>query len=190
MKHSKYRLLIALFMSLIITSNMTCAQDKKRSQQEQRAFSSNGPDEVYICKPITLPDAAIQTLRSSETGSECLKQEHKFDAAWVIGSEVHLDGAGGTAIVVMPKFFLKPPLDNSCMLGARTTTFWVLGKGDKGYQLLLETRASSLYVDNLRHNGYLDIITYIINFSDTDAVYYRFDGRKYQEYERKIIDKR
>jgi hypothetical protein len=190
MKHSKYKLIIALLMSLIITNDMTCAQDKKGSQQEQRAFFSDDPDKVYIRKPITLPDAAIQALRNSETGSKCLEQQRKFDAAWVVGSEVHLNGAGETAIVVMPKFFLKPPLDNSCMLGARTTTFWVLRKGNKGYQLLLETRASELLVDNSRHSGYLDIITYIVNFSDTDAVYYRFDGRRYQEFERKVGDKR
>lgn len=188
---SKYKLLIALLVSLIIiTSDMTCAQDKKGSQQEQRAFFSDDPDKVYIRKPITLPDAAIQTLRSSETGLECLKTGHKFDAAWVVGSEVHLDGAGETAIVVMPKFFLQPPLDNSCILGAHVTTFWVLRKGDKGYQLLLGTKASELLVDNSKHNGYLDIIAYIVNFSDTDALQYRFDGRRYQEYGRKVIDKR
>ena len=129
---SKYKLLIAFIVTLIITGDMTCAQDKKSSQQEQRVFAIDDPDEVYIRKPITLPDEAIQTLRSSETGSVCLKIEHQFDPAWVVGSEVHLDGAGETAIVVMPRFFLKPPLDNSCMLGARTTTFWVLGKEDKG----------------------------------------------------------
>ena len=190
MEAGKYKLLIAFLMFLVITGGINIAQDTKESQQEQRTFSSDDPDEVYVGNPITMPDTAIQTLRNSETGSVCLEIEHRFDPSWVVGSEVNLDGAGETAIVVMPKFFIKPPLDNSCMLGAHTTTFWVLGKGDKGYQILLETRASSLYVDNSRHNGYLDIITYINNFSDTNAVYYRFDGRKYQEFERKVIDKR
>lgn len=43
---SKYKLLIALLMSLAITSDMNFAQEKKRSQQEQRSFSSDDPDEV------------------------------------------------------------------------------------------------------------------------------------------------
>jgi hypothetical protein len=186
---SKYKLLIILLMSLAITSDMNYSQDKKKSQQEQRSFSIDTPDEVYIHKPITLPDAAIKILRSSETGLICLKEyDHKFDPAWVVGSAVHLS-AGETGIVVLPKVF-KEPADtmprNDCMLGAHTNTFWVLRKGDKGYQLLLETEASSLYVENSMHNGYLDITAETFNFSDTDAVYYRFDGRRYQEYKRKV----
>jgi hypothetical protein len=192
MKHSKYKLLITLLISLIIICNMTCAQEKKGSQQEQRVFAMDDPDEVYILKPITLPEEAIQTLRSSDSGSICLKAyAHKFDAAWVVGSEVHLSGAGETAIVVMPNLLLQTPPgtppDNSCILGARTVPFWVLRKGDKGYQLLLEVGASAIFVDESRHNGYSDIIASTANFSDTVDVYYRFDGIKYQEFKRKVI---
>ena len=183
----KYKLLIALLMFLVITGDINVAQDTKESQQEQRSFSSDDPDEVFIRKPITLPDEAIQTLKNSGAGSECLKQGHKFDAAWVVGSEVHLNSSGETAIVVMPKFFLQPPLDNSCILGASNNTFWVLRKEDEGYQLLLETTALGLELEKSRHNGYLDITTYVhINFSETATVYYRFDGRRYKEFKRKI----
>jgi hypothetical protein len=192
MKHYKYKLLITFLISLIFICDMTCAQDKKGSQQEQTFFPSDDPDEVYIHKPITLPEEAIQTLKSSDAGSKCLKAyDHKFDVAWVVGSEVHLSGAGETAIVVMPNLLLQTPPgtppDNSCIRGARTVPFWVLRKGDKGYQLLLEVGASALYIDNSRHNGYLDIIASTANFSDTVDVYYRFDGRRYQEFERKVI---
>jgi hypothetical protein len=191
MGHSRYKLLITLLISLIIICDMTYAQEKKGAQQEQKFFPSDDPDEVYIRKPITLPEEAIKTLKSSEAGLECLRQEHKFDAEWVVGSEVHLSNAGEKAIVVMPNLLLHTPSgtlpDNSCMRGARTIPFWVLRKGDMGYQLLLETRASAIYIDNSRHNGYLDIIASTDNFSDSVDVYYRFDGRRYQEFERKVI---
>jgi hypothetical protein len=171
---------------LNILADMNVAQDKKGLQQEQRSFSSDDPDEVFIRKPIKLPDEAIQTLRTSEAGSECLRQERKFDATWVIGSEVHLGNAGDTAIVVMPKFF-KDSNPNICMKGAANNTFWVLQKGNNGYQLLLETMALGLGLEESRHNGYLDITTYVhINVSETATVYYRFDGRRYQEFKQKI----
>jgi hypothetical protein len=184
----KYKLLLALFMSLVITGDMNVAQDKKGSQQEQRFFPVENPDEVYIRKPITVPDAAIQTLRSSDTGLRCLEEyDHKFDPAWVVGSEVHLEGSGETAIIVMPKLDLQLPLDNSCMRGAANNTYWVLLKGNKGYQLLLETMALGLEVEDSRHNGYLNIITYVhLNVSETATVYYRFNGKRYQEYKRKV----
>jgi hypothetical protein len=194
MKHYKYNLFITLLISLIIICDITCAQEKKESQQDQTFFPSDDPDEVYIRKPITLPEKAIQTLKSSEAGSECLRQRNKFDAAWVVGSEVHLSGTGETAIVVMPNLLLQTPPDtppdNSCMLGARTIPFWILRKGDKGYQLLLEVGASALYIDNSRHNGYLDIIASTANFSDSVDVYFKFDGKKYQEFERKVIERK
>lgn len=73
------------------------------------------------------------------------------------------------------------------MLGAANNTFWVLRKGDKGYQLLLETKALGLDLEKSRHNGYLDITTYVhISVSETATVYYRFDGRRYQEFKQKI----
>lgn len=170
---------------------MTCAQEKG-AQQEQTFFPSDDPDKVYIYKPITLPEEAIQTLKSSEAVSICLKAyDHKFDSAWVVGSEVHLSNTGEKAIVVMPNLLLQTPSgtppDNACLRGAHTVPFWVLRKGDKGYQLLLETGASAIFVDESRHNGYLDIIASTANFSDTVDVYYRFDGIKYQEFKRKVI---
>lgn len=191
MGHSRYSLFITLVISLIIICNLTCAHEIKESQQEQKFFPSDDPDEIFIRKPITLTEEVIQTLKRSEAGLECIRQEQKFEAEWVVGSEIHLDNSGETAIVVMPNLLLQTPPgkfpDNSCMRGARTVPFLVLRKGDKGYQLLLEVGASSLEIINSSHNGYLDIIASTANFSDSVNVYYRFDGKRYQESEKKVI---
>ncbi len=181
----------ALVIAALFGSGAGAQKTAKDQQPEQTNFGSEPvPGEIFINRPVEIPEAALQVLRSSQRVLRCLSMEgiaaDQVPAGWFVGSEIHLNGEDETDLVVLPNvpkivaYEFPPSLNGGCLLGAHTGPFWVLRSTGSKYELLLETDAEVLEVLNSRTKGNRDIkeVTGFIGTVVSET--FGFDGEKYQ----------
>lgn len=142
---------------------------------EQTSFSV----EFDFEHPVPVDEAAKEALATSSHLADDLKQKHlapkDLPDHWFTASRVHL-GDGEVGLVVMG-------VDG--LLAANSTSFWVLRRTSKGYDLVLETFAASLDILKAKTDGLRDIKAgFLENVASSGSQEFQFDGHHYQVTER------
>lgn len=165
---------ILLLCASVIRANAQASPAKHHG--EQTSFSM----EFEFEQPVRLDEAAKEALTTSPRLAHDLKQNHlgpkDVPDLWFMASRVHLGGNGEVGLVVMGW---------DGLLGANTTSFWILRQTAKGYDLVLDTYAAGLDVLNTRTDDLRDIE---ISFPGGAAYWgserFQFDGQSYHVTER------
>ena len=173
-------LLSALFIRSCVATLVLCSlsigasgQEKQpKHHGEQTSFSI----EFDFEHPVPVDEAAREALATSPRVTHELKRKHlepkDLPDRWFTASRIHLDNGGRVGLVVMG-------VDG--LLGANITSFWVLRRTGKGYDLVLDTIAAGLDILETKTDGLRDIETW----SPGGAAYsgsqeLQFDGQRYQ----------
>lgn len=187
---SAWRNLIPLVAIVGVCASVTASQNPRSvARQEQTHFSAEQADVgVPVQRPVDLPDSALQVLRTDKRVAICRGEENLpngIPARWFIASEIHLDGPDEVDLIVQPRMIDENPTENRCLFGANIAPFWVLRQAPPGYTLVLEIDAHDLKVRATRSKGYRDIAAYAGFGGNEHSVLYKFDGKKYESYQRK-----
>jgi hypothetical protein len=163
-------------------------------QSEQTGFNSDEvPGQVYVKKPVRIPDGALAVLRDtlSRGTANCIQDTEgltpeQVPASWFVGSEIHLDGPEEVDLVVLPaRMTSESPSPNRCLYSAHGGPFWLLRNINRKYELLLETYADGLGILDSRTNFYRDIQTWSTTVRTTTTLLYKMDVGQYQLAEKK-----
>ncbi len=131
-----------------------------------------------IQRPVTLRRAALDALSRDASVAYCLENEglspKELPANWFVASEIHLDGANESDLVVLPGG------PNACFLGANTAQMWVLRNTQRGFKLVLSQIGLGMGVLTTRTNGLRDIDVGAAVGGYDDSIDYKFDGESYK----------
>ena len=157
------------------------------TQPEQSIFGTEElPGEPRVKRPLPVPDAASQILRTDDEVNSCL--EHNQFApdedlrSSFIASEIHLDGPDEADLVVVPSFRGK---EGMCFQSATGIgLFWIFRKNGEQYHLVLRTCGGGLEILRSRSNDYRDIQTGTLGQAGRylTTVTFHFDGKRYRKY--------
>src|SRR5208282_1683510 len=141
--------------------------------QEQMRFGL----EESVTQPVAIPDAVLAILRTDSVviTSRCGDGQPAFNisASWFEAAQVHLNGPEEIGLLVKAK--------DGCLFGANIGPFWVFRKTQHGYELLLDVDALGVELLPSRTQGHKDISAGAVAGGKAVSVFYKFDGRKYQE---------
>ena len=182
-------------MALVVVSAVLClphvltAQHAKPKQQKEQSDFGIELEAVPIQRPVTLRRAALDALSKDAGVASCLENEglspNELPANWFVASEIHLDGANESDLVVLPggrlpdtpKGEISP---NACFLGANTAQMWVLRNTQRGFKLVLSQIGLGLSVLTTRTNGLRDIEVGAAVGGYDHSIDYKFDGGSYK----------
>jgi hypothetical protein len=172
-----FKPVIMLVLIIIASAAFIEAQTTgKPSVKEQSLF---GAEEETLDRPVKVPDGALELLRRDELVLQYLEAEKKspdqLTAEPFLASEVHLDGAAETDLIVRGVGWLR----------GYVATFWVFRNLPGGYRLVLKATAAGLRVEHARWKGLRNISTASPIAGSSVEVVYRFDGKQYQYYRKK-----
>jgi hypothetical protein len=149
----------------ILMGTCVCAQTKHKSQsQEQTEF---GAEAGHPLRPVKIPEAVLQTLRSLDNASPDEMPEESL-----VGSEIHLDGRDEIDLIVMGVGNLSLP---------HAAPFWVFRENQGQYELILTTGGDALTVLDARWKGYREIRVRNHTAKTLTATVYKFDGQRHRE---------
>jgi hypothetical protein len=173
------RSVVLLIVAALLARGAESQQTKKRPSQEQMRFGL----EESVIQPVPIPDAVLAMLRSdSEVGtSRCVDEGQTspdISASWFEASQIHLDGPEEIDLLVKAK--------DGCLFGANIGPFWIFRKTQHGYELLLGVSALGVELLPSRTNGHKDVSTGGVAGGKAATVFYKFDGRRYQESGNKV----
>jgi hypothetical protein len=162
-------------------------QTKKVVSHEQSSFGI----ENEVERPVTVPEDVLQLLRSDPLVLRmgCLKENRppeRIQASWFAASQIHLDGANETDLVVQARNTKQANPENLCLFGANIGPFWVYRKAPQGYQLVLGVSALGLEVLKSRAKGYRNIWVGAATATMMSSAIFEFDGQKYRPYKNKL----
>lgn len=163
----------AVILFLCISVFLANAQlNPPKHRGEQTSFSI----ECDFEHPVPVNGAAKEALATSPRLARKLKQKHlepkDLPDRWFVASRVRLGDGGRVGLVVMG-------VDG--LLGANITSFWVLRRTGKGYDLVLDTIAAALDILETKTDGLQDIETYFPgSIAYAGSQEFRFDGQRYQ----------
>jgi hypothetical protein len=144
---------------------------------EHRQFGME--DKSAQC-PATVPDDVAALLLKEDFVRQTLSSEglpeNKVPASWVMASEVHLAKRSEKDLVVMA---------TGMLIGANVTTFWVFKSVNGGHQLVLTGPAFELEIVKERWNGHSNINLVKVAQGVILTTTFRFDGKRYQEFQRR-----
>jgi hypothetical protein len=182
---------------LLVNMGKTEKVGPRQNHVEQVNFNSEIglPGEVFVKRPVEIPEGGLEVLRNTERIRRCLKtgrlKPEEVPSSWFVGSEIHLDGSNEVDLVVLPNVpkivahDFPPNLDPGvCQLGAHTGPFWVLRNSGGHFELLLETNVQFLGVMDSKTKGFRDIRGDTGFVDGIDSITYRFDGTRYKAAER------
>jgi hypothetical protein len=121
--------------------------------------------------------------------ASCLENEglsaKELPANWFVASEIHLDGANESDLVVLPggRLLDTPAREissNACLLGANTAQMWVLRDIQRGFKLVLSQIGLGMNVLTTRTNGLRDIEVGAAVGGYDESIDYKFDGEAYK----------
>jgi|SRR5208283_976001 len=182
-------------LALVVVSAVLClphvltAQHAKPKQQKEQSDFGIELEAVPIQRPVTLRRAALDALSKDAGVASCLENEglspNELPANWFVASEIHLDGANESDLVVLPagrlpdtpKGEISP---NVCFLGANTAQMWVLRNTQRGFKLVLSQIGLGLSVLTTRTNGLRDIEVGAAVGGYDHSIDYKFDGGSYK----------
>ncbi|MGO9865181.1 MAG: hypothetical protein ACLPLR_16360 [Terriglobales bacterium] len=185
---------VVLFSLLALTLSAQPQIARQGSQQEQSSFGTEElPDVPRVKRPLPVPDAALQILRTDDEVKSCLEHNQLAPgqdlASWFTASEIHLDGPDEADLVVLPSFRGK---EGMCFQSATGIgLFWIFRKNGKQYHLLLKTWGGGLEILRNRSNDYRDIQTGSLGQAGRylTTVTFRFDGKRYQKYQERTEER-
>ena len=97
--------LVAVGAVLCLPHVLTAQHAKPKEQKEQSDFGIE-LEAVPIQRPVTLRRAALDALSKEASVASCLENEglssEELPANWFVASEIHLDGATESDLVVLP----------------------------------------------------------------------------------------
>jgi hypothetical protein len=165
---------VLLIIAALLARGAESQQAKKRPSQEQTRFGLEQP----VSKPVPIPDAILSILDtdSEVLTSRCVEEgrpTRKISASWFEASQIHLDGPEEIDLLVKAK--------DGCLLGANIGPFWIFEKTEHGYELLLGVSALGLELLPSRTNSHKDVSAGAVAGGAAVTVFYKFDGRRYQE---------
>lgn len=150
----KQTIWVVLLLLLSVTQLYPqAAKPTKTHHREQTDFGAEGDFD----HPVVLPDAALQSLRTSMNSDDsiqtCAEDEgipvSSIPASWFVASEVRLSRSRSSGLVIRG--------EHLCLGGAHISQFWVLAKSTAGYEIVFRGRADGLIVLPTRTNGYRDL---------------------------------
>jgi hypothetical protein len=156
----------------------------QRSGGEQTSFAVEEiPGEPRVKRPIPVPDAAVEALRTDEGVTSCLRDNplapEQSLSSWFVASAIHLDGAKEADVVVVPSFRGQ---ESMCFqTPAGIGLFWVFRENGGRYELVLRTWGGGLEILTARTNGYRDVRTGTLGQAGRDLTNttFHFDGIRY-----------
>ncbi len=182
-------------LALVVVSAVLClpqvltAQHAKPKRQEEQSDFGIELEVAPIQRPVALERAALDALTDDAGVASCLENEglspKVLPANWFVASEIHLDGANESDLVVLPggrlpdtpKGEISP---NACFLGANTGQMWVLRSTQRGFKLVLSQIGLGMSVLTTRTNGFRDIEIGAFVGGYDDSINYKFDGESYK----------
>jgi len=175
----RVRSAMLLIIAALLARGAESQQTKKRPSQEQMRFRL----EESVDQPVPIPDAVLAVLSSDSEvrASGCVDQGQpalKISASWFEASRIHLDGPEEIDLLVKAK--------DGCLFGANIGPFWIFKKTQHGYELLLAISALGVELLPSRTNGHKDISAGAAAGGKAVTVFYKFDGRTYQESGNKV----
>lgn len=142
--------------------------------REQSHFSA---EDESVKRPSSLRRDVLSRLASDQYVAETLKQENltadQLPTSWFLASEVHLQDAAKSDLVVM---------GTGPLLGANVTTFWVFGDTTHNLKMLLKATAHDLAIKPDRWKDYRNIEIDSITADRVSTVRFRFNGSVYTPY--------
>jgi hypothetical protein len=168
-----------LIIAALLAHGAESQQTKKRPSQEQTRFGL----EESVNQPIPIPDEVLSILStdSEVRTSRCVDEGQptpKISVSWFEASQIHLDGPEEIDLLVKAK--------DGCLFGANIGPFWIFKKTQHGYELLLGVSALGLNLLPSRTNGHKDVSAGAVAGGEAMTVFYKFDGRRYQESGNKV----
>ena len=175
----RVRSAMLLIVAALLARGAESQQAKKRPSPEQMRFGL----EESVDLPVPIPDAVLAVLSSDSAvrTSGCVDQGQsalEISASWFEASRIHLDGPEEIDLLVKAK--------DGCLFGANIGPFWIFKKTPHGYELLLATSALGVELLRSRTNRHKDISAGAVAGSKVVTVFYKFDGRSYQESRTKV----
>jgi hypothetical protein len=181
-------LLAALVLLLSSALQLQSQKPERAVEQEQSGFGTEEvPGEPRIKRPLPVPDAALQILKTDGGVKSCLEHNRLAPGQdlgpWFIASEIHLGGPHEADLVVVPTFRGR---EGMCFQSAAGIgLFWIFLKSGEQYHLALKTWGGGLEILGSRSNGYRDIQTGTLGQAGRflTTVTFHFDGARYQKYQ-------
>jgi hypothetical protein len=182
-------------LALVVVSAVLCfphvlmAQHAKPKEQKEQSDFGIELEVAPIQRPVTPRRAALNALSKDASVASCLENEglspKELPANWFVASEIHLDEANESDLVVLPGGRLPdtpkgeiPP--NACFWGANTGQMWVLRNTQRGFKLVLSQMGLGMSVLTTRTNGLRDIEVGAVVGGYDDSIDYKFDGESYK----------
>jgi hypothetical protein len=176
----KQTIWVALLLLLIGTQLYPqAAKPTTAHHREQTDFGAEGD----LDHPVAIPDAALQSLRTSRNSDDsiqtCAEDEGipvgSIPASWFVASEVRLSRSRSSGLVIRG--------EHLCLGGAHISQFWVLAKSTAGYKIVFRGRADALRVLHTRTNGYRDLQLIIVTQAGAyvDYVNFHYKNGEYQK---------
>jgi hypothetical protein len=190
--------LIAFIPLLSFAISMQAQQTGRPVAHEQSSFSTEeAPGVPLVKRPVPIPHSVLRILETDDHVTSCLEgednsptREHPL-ASWFLASEIHLDGPNETDLIILPSS--DATSHYMCFHYVEGAGwFWVFRKNDKGYQLVLKAPGHGLNVIPTKYKGYRNIETGSLAQAGRfiTTVTFRFDGKRYQEYQRATRESR
>jgi hypothetical protein len=147
-----------------------------KPRKEQSLF---GAEDETVDRPVKVSDSTLEVLRKDEWVLQFLKMENKspdqLSSESFLASEIHLDGPRENDLIVTGIGRLR----------GNVATFWVFRNLPEGPQLVLKTTSQSLLVQSARWKGFRNISAASPIAGYSVETFFRFDGKKYQQFRRK-----
>jgi hypothetical protein len=167
-----------IVIPVLIVLTLCCtgsAESKGSHLSEQMEFSA---EDNGVKRPAPIPELVLLILRKDEGVRIALENENipaeKMPQSWFSASKIHLNGSEQVDLVVMGEGPLR---------GSNVITFWVFCGTSHGYELVLTAAAHNLLVTNKRWKAHREIELVSATSARISSVGFRFNGKRYAEYE-------
>lgn len=169
-----------MLLALVAITFSAPIEAQSREEKPVNEQSLFGAEKETLDRPVKVPNGALEILRKDEQVLRYLNSErestHELTTESFLASEIHLDGQEEIDLIVIGKGRLR---------GANVVTFWIFRKLREGYCLVLKTTATGLRVGRARWKGLRSISTASPIAGSSVEAFYRFDGKKYQQFRTK-----
>jgi hypothetical protein len=162
--------LMSAAISVSVMTNSTSTNSDRQTQQEGPREQTEFGADSDLDRPIPLPKAALDALRSAlkATPEELPGEELK-------ASEIHLADTAETDLIV-PR-----------LAGSHTAFFYILRQTASSYKLIFDSGGDAMTVLQSRSHGYRDVKVWGFTQAgrSQSTVIYKFNGVQYVRFSEK-----
>jgi hypothetical protein len=178
MKRLMMRIPVFLAVGLMLSVTFGAVpQSTQTLGSEQTEFSA---EYEAVKKPAKIPDDVLALLRQDDRVKNALEDGKippgELPTSWFAASAIHLSGPGEPDLIVAA----EGPL-----MGADVEDFWVFCHTEHGYKLVLNVPTHNLIVKETYWKGHREIETSAETAKVFTSVLFRWDGKKYVEFQEK-----